>query len=111
MAIKGYQYQSDFARRYVEEGRRIGFEAGREQGREEAREEATRIERAKPGELLCQKAVQIAREKVGLVTVEQEQVIRGLNDPDIAVELIAGLANVSEPAALDALLARLAAGG
>jgi hypothetical protein len=114
MMIKGYQYQSDFARRYFEEGRQLGLQVGREEGREEgreqAREEAMRLASAKSAELLCQKALEMARERLGTVTVEQEQWIRGLNEPQVVAELIAGVACVSEPAALDALLARLAAG-
>lgn len=97
--IKGYQYQSDFARRYVEEGRELG--------REEAREEA-RAERARTGDILCQKALEMARERLGTVTVEQEQTIRSLNNPEVGAELIAGVARVSDPVELDALLARLA---
>src|SRR5262249_2674325 len=33
--IKGYEYQSDFARRYYSQGREEGREKGREEGREE----------------------------------------------------------------------------
>jgi hypothetical protein len=50
----------------------------------------------------------MARERLGTVTVEQEQSIRSLNDPDVGTELIVGIARVSDAAALDALLARLA---
>jgi len=103
LMIKGYQYQSDFARRYVEEGRQLGREEGREEGRKEMR-----AERARTGARLCQKALEMARERLGTVTVEQEQSIRSLNDPDVGTELIAGIARVSDAAALDALLARLA---
>jgi len=40
--IKGYQYQSDFARKYISLGRKQGLEKGRAKGREEGREEGLR---------------------------------------------------------------------
>jgi flagellar biosynthesis/type III secretory pathway protein FliH len=41
--IKGYEYQSDFARRYYSQGRQEGRQEGREEGRQEGREEGLRL--------------------------------------------------------------------
>jgi hypothetical protein len=70
-----------------------------------------RTARAETVELLHQTALQIAHEKLGAVTAEQEQAIRGLKDPRMVAEIIAGVASVSEPGQLDALLERLAGRG
>jgi hypothetical protein len=67
-----------------------------------------RTARAETVELLQQTALQIAREKLGSVTAEQEQAIRGMNDPRVVAKVIAGIASVSERGELDALLARVA---
>ena len=104
---KGVLDQDELARQYVEEGHRMGLEEGRAAayaaGYEEGWQEGVAVV---VGEV-CQYALQFAREKVGVLTVLQEHVIRGLNDVCALVDLIVGVAGMRDPADLDVLLVRL----
>ena len=107
MMTKGVLDQDELARQYVEEGHRMGLEEGRAAayaaGYEEGWQEGVAVV---VGEV-CQYALQLAREKVGVLTVLQEHVIGGLNDVCALVDLIVGVAGMSDPADLDVLLVRL----
>jgi predicted transposase YdaD len=74
--IKGYQYQSDFARKYYGQGR----EEGREQGREEGREEGLRTA-----------IVALARTKLKTVPPEDLARIAALTDVRVLTDLVSAL--------------------
>ena len=65
-SMEGYEYQSEFARRYYNQGREEGREKGREEGRE-------RLQRA---------VLSLAGAKLEVVTVEDEAAIRAIRDDD-----------------------------
>jgi hypothetical protein len=86
MMLKGYEYQSDFARRYVA--------SGKEEALDDMRREALRI----------------ARERLGTLTLQQQDAISELRDVRTVAELIAGVAAAKDTRELDVLLARLTHG-
>jgi hypothetical protein len=92
--MQGYEYQSEFARRYYNEGRNEGREEGREEG----------LQRA---------VLSLARAKLDSVTVEDDAAIRAIRDEDVLEALISALGSVSNAvearAALDRTIARHAA--
>ncbi|MEZ4362963.1 MAG: Yae1 family protein [Kofleriaceae bacterium] len=85
--MEGYEYQSDFARKYFNQGQQEGREAGRQEGREEGR---------------VDDVLQLARLKLGHVSREDEAAIRAVHDDAKLTALILGLGR-----ARDATEARL----
>ena len=92
--MKGYEYQSDFARKYyyqghnegLEKGRNEGIETGRSLGREDARREGLRM--VVRGFLRIKRARVSADELVAIDTID---------DPVVLTELIDTLEHVTEP--------------
>jgi predicted transposase YdaD len=78
--MRGYEYQSEFARKYYFQGHGEGLEKGREEGREEGRESGLRT--------AVRELLQV---KVGQVTPEDEAAIAALHDDHALVELIGAL--------------------
>jgi predicted transposase YdaD len=98
--MKGYVYQSEFARKYyfqghdegLEKGREQGLEKGREQGLEKGREQGLEKGREEGRESGLRAAVrELLQVKVGEVTPEDESAIAGLHDDHALVELIGAL--------------------
>jgi hypothetical protein len=75
--MERYEYQSEFARRYVAQGREQGIEQGIERGRQDA-------------------ALEFARSKLGLVSLEEETAIRALHDAAALTALIIGLGKAQD---------------
>jgi hypothetical protein len=96
--IKGYQYQSDFARKYYGQGLEEGQKKGRDEGREEGREEGLRTA-----------VLTFARAKLGRLSDSDIAAIEAVSDERILTELIALLGQArsarSARAALDRALA------
>jgi hypothetical protein len=78
--MRGYEYQSEFARKYYFQGHDEGREKGREEGREEGRESGLRT--------AVRELLQV---KVGPVTAEDEAAIAALHDDHTLVELVGAL--------------------
>lgn len=97
--MKGYVYQSEYARRYYGQGLEEGLEQGREQGLEKGRQQG-----------LHDAVLAIARAKLGAVSEQDEAVIRALRDDGqlIALTTALGLARgeAEARAALEHLRAR-----
>ena len=87
-----YEYQSDFARRYLAQGRQEGREEGREAGRQEGRE-AGRQEGREAGRQEAQRsaALALARRKVRDLSAEDESLLAALQDEARLAALILGL--------------------
>ena len=104
--IKGYQYQSDFARKYygqgitegLEKGRQEGHEEGRQEGREEGRQEGLR------GAVLT-----LARTKLGKLSDDDLAAIAAVSDLRVLTELITSLGQTSSTRKARAALARILA--
>jgi hypothetical protein len=90
--IKGYQYQSDFARKY--------YGQGHEEGREEGRQEGLR------GAVLT-----LARTKLGKLSDDDVAAIEAVSDLHVLNELIASLGQTSSTRKARAALARALAPG
>ena len=78
--MQGYQYQSEFARKYYNQGHVEGLEAGRAEGREEGRCEGLR-----------NAVVMLARGRFA-VTDDDTAALAAVHDEQILNELIAALA-------------------
>ena len=78
--MQGYVYQSEYARRYYNQGLEQGLEAGREQGLEAGRERG-----------LHDAVLALARAKLGVVTAQSEAAIRALRDHDQLIALTTAL--------------------
>lgn len=85
--IEDYVYRSEFARKYIAEGR----EAGRNEGRNEGLKDAS---------------LRLARLKLSAFTSDVETRIRSIDDPRVLGELIDGLAGAKNEREADAVLAR-----
>jgi len=104
--IKGYQYQSDFARKYygqgitegLEKGRQEGHEEGRQEGREEGRQEGLRGA-----------VVTLARTKLGKLSDDDVAAIEAVSDLRVLTELITSLGQTSSTRKARAALARILA--
>ena len=88
--IKGYQYQSDFARKSYGQG----LEEGREEGRQEGRE---RLQAA---------AVALARTKLKTVSADELARIAAIADLRVLTELVTSLGQARSAARARAALAR-----
>jgi hypothetical protein len=75
--MQGYQYQSEFARKYYNQGRMEGLEAGREEGRSEGLRDAVLV---------------LARGRLDAVTDDDVAALTALHDEQAVNELIAALA-------------------
>jgi predicted transposase YdaD len=88
--IKGYQYQSDFARKYYGQG----LEEGREEGRQEGRE---RLQAA---------VVALTRTKLKTVSDDDLARIAAITDLRVLTELVTSLGQARSAAKARAALAR-----
>ncbi|MBK7537857.1 MAG: hypothetical protein IPI49_21285 [Myxococcales bacterium] len=95
-----YEYQSDFARRYLAQGRQEGREAGRQEGREAGRQEGREAGRQ---EAQRSAALALARRKLPDLSPQDEAQLAVLQDEARLTALILGLG-----LALDSHQARLA---
>jgi hypothetical protein len=91
--MEGYEYQSEFARKYYNQGREEGRHEGREEGRHEGREEGRH-------EGLQRAVISIAHAKLAVVTVEDEAAIRAIHEEEALEALIRTL--VSAVGAIEA---------
>jgi flagellar biosynthesis/type III secretory pathway protein FliH len=91
--IKGYQYQSDFARKYYGQG----LEEGRDEGREEGREG------------LRGAVITLARAKLGKLSDDVVAAIEAVSDLRVLTELITSLGQTSSTRKARAALARVLA--
>jgi hypothetical protein len=83
--MEGYEYQSEFARKYYAQGRK----EGRKEGREEGVEEGVKKGREKGREEGLQMAVlAMAHAKLRAVTAEDEASVRAMHDADALEALI-----------------------
>ena len=83
--IKGYEYQSEFARLYYGEGHEKGLSQGREEGLSQGREEGLRTA------LLA-----LARMRLPAVTDDDVTAIGALRDEGVLLELIGALGQASD---------------
>jgi hypothetical protein len=97
--IKGYQYQSDFARKYYGQGITEGFEKGRQEGREEGREEGRQRLR---GPMIA-----LARTKLGKLSDDDVAAIEAVSDLHVLTELVTPLGQTSSTRKARAALARV----
>ena len=97
--MQGYEYQSDFARKYYGQGRKEGRQAGRQKGRKEGRQEGLRAA-----------VVALARTKLGKLSDDDLAAIEAVPDQLALTELITSLGQArtvrKARAALDHALAR-----
>jgi hypothetical protein len=97
--MQGYEYQSDFARKYYGQGRKEGRQAGRQKGRKEGRQEGLRAA-----------VVALARTKLGKLSDDDLAAIEAVSDQLALTELITSLGQARSVrkarAALDHALAR-----
>lgn len=105
--MKGYQYQSDFARNYygqgmsagLEKGRKEGLEKGRRKGRKEGRDEGLRAA-----------VITLARTKLGELSASEIAAIDTVSDPQVLTGLIAALGRARSAASVRAALACVRSG-
>ena len=105
--MQGYEYQSDFARKYYGQGRDEGRQEGREQGRQEGREQGWQ-------DGLRAAVITLARTKLGKLSDADvaaiEAAIEAVSDQRILTELVTLLGEARSArkarAALDRALAR-----
>jgi len=100
--IKGYQYQSDFARKYYGQGHEEGRQEGREEGRQEGREEGRQ-------EGLRGAVITLARTKLGKLSDDDVAAIEAVSDLRVLTELITSLGQTSSTRKARAALARVLA--
>jgi hypothetical protein len=104
LMMKGYEYQSEFARKYygqgLQTGRAEGLETGRAEGLETGRAEGLETGRA---EGLRAAALEVARAKVADLTPEEAAAIRALHD-EALLALISQLASAPGSAEARAVL-------
>lgn len=74
--IKGYQYQSDFARKYYGQGRQEGLQEGRQEGRQAGLQAAV---------------VALARTKIEDLSDAEVAAIEAVSDQRILTELVTSL--------------------
>ncbi|HEU4726809.1 MAG TPA: hypothetical protein VFT22_02940 [Kofleriaceae bacterium] len=105
--MRGYQYQSEFARSYYKQGLEQGLERGLEQGREQGLEQGRTVGRGEGREQgLQDAALVLLRAKLEAVDPEDEAAIRALHDERALTRLIDALARAhDERAARGALVA------
>ncbi len=105
--IKGYEYQSEFARKYYyqgrEQGRAEGLEEGREEGRAEGRGEGREHWRE---EGLRAAVVTLARVKLTELSPPDEAAIAALHDERVLTALITELGRARSAARARAILDR-----
>jgi predicted transposase YdaD len=97
--MQGYEYQSDFARKYYGQGISEGLEKGRKKGKREGKKEGLRAA-----------VMTLARTKLGKLSVDDLAAIETVSDPHVLTELITLLGQARSArkarAALDRALAR-----
>jgi hypothetical protein len=95
--MQGYEYQSDFARKYYGQGRKEGRQAGRKEGRQAGRKEgrqAGRKEGRQAGrkegrhEGLRAAVVALARTKLGELSDDDLAAIEAMSDQRLLTELV-----------------------
>jgi flagellar biosynthesis/type III secretory pathway protein FliH len=93
--MRGYVYQSEFARKYYFQGHDEGLEKGREQGLEKGREEGLEKGRESGLRTAVRELLQV---KAGEVTPEDESAIAALHDDHALVELVGALGRATNAA-------------
>jgi hypothetical protein len=105
--MQGYEYQSDFARKYYGQGRKEGRHEGRKEGRKEGRQKGRKEGRH---EGLRAAVVALARTKLKELSADDIAAIEAVADQRVLTELIASLGQARSVrkarAALDHALAR-----
>lgn len=91
--IEGYKYQSEFARKYFTQG----LEEGREQGREQGREEGLGVA-----------VVELARQKLGALSAEDEGRLAAVKDPAERTRLVLAFGRARDAAEARAIIDALA---
>lgn len=113
--MEKYEYQSEFARKYIALGRSEGRHEGRQEGRQEGRAEGRQEGRAEGrqegrqegrGEGLVEAVVQLAEVRLGAVPAGLEARLRGHADPAQLKHLIAEIGAASDVDAVRATLER-----
>jgi len=97
--IKGYEYQSEFARKYYSQGREEGREEGRKRGREEGRKQGRE-------EGMRAAALALARAKLVALSAADEAAIAALHDRSALSALITELGRARSAARARAALDR-----
>jgi flagellar biosynthesis/type III secretory pathway protein FliH len=101
--MQGYEYQSDFARKYYGQGRKEGRQAGRKEGRQKGRKEGRH-------EGLRAAVVALARTKLGELSDDDLAAIEAMSDQRLLTELVTLLGQARSArkarAALDRAVAR-----
>jgi hypothetical protein len=83
--MQGYEYQSDFARKYYGQGRKEGRQEGRKEGRQEGRKEGRQEGRQ---EGLRAAVVALAHTKLGALPDDELAAIKAVSDQRILTELV-----------------------
>jgi hypothetical protein len=94
--MQGYQYRSEFARKYYNQGREEGIEKGREEGIEKGREEGLRAA-----------VLRLARGRLASITPEDVAAIEAMHDEHTLTELIDALASAGSGTDVRAALDRV----
>jgi hypothetical protein len=101
--MQGYEYQSDFARKYYGQGRKEGRHEGRQQGRQQGRKEGRH-------EGLRAAVVALARTKLKELSADDIAAIEAVSDQRVLTELVTSLGQARSVrkarAALDHALTR-----
>jgi hypothetical protein len=95
-SVQGYQYRSEFARRYVAEGRQEGLQEGRQAGLQEGLQEG-----------LQNAALAIARAKLGELSAEEQAAVRAVRGEAALTALISRLTQAPGAEELRAILSTL----
>lgn len=96
--LQGYQYRSEFARRYVAEGVQEGREAGLEEGRKEGVEQG-----------MQNAIIALASAKLGEISPAETSAIRGVSGEAALTQMISQLGQTQSPEEVRAILAQAAA--
>lgn len=95
--MKGYVYQSDFARKYYFQGHEEGLVKGREEGREEGRERGL-------AEGQRRAVIALLAAKLEAVTDDDQAVIEAIQDASVLTALIGRVARATSAAEIHAAL-------
>ncbi len=108
ISVQGYQYRSEFARRYVAEGRQEGRQEGLQEGRQEGLQEGRQAglqEGLQEG--LQNAALAIAGAKLGQLSAEEQAAVRAVRGEAALTALISRLTQAPGAEELRAILSTL----
>jgi len=106
LIMKGYEYQSEFARKYYGQGVSKGVEVGRAEGVEVGRAEGVEVGRA---EGLRDAVLELARARLADLSSEETAAVRALCDETTLLALISALARTTAAEEARAVLRAVAA--